>query len=143
MLLAKQIAILTLVLCLSAAVGAVLFSLFLWFYFYLQDPEMRFVLFEQLHFAGVVSIFAVPVALILGLPGFFLLRHFGLLSMWSICVLATLAGGLVGATTLTAGMPWVGCVGLGFVSGVLAWVLIVRSNIPLVRTPFGAAQWTR
>jgi hypothetical protein len=131
MSLVKQVALVGTVVCVSSAVSSFLLSLSLWLHFYLQNPNMSFVLSEQLQFAAAVGTFAIPVGLVLGMAGFFILRHIKFLRWWSVCALGALAGGLVGSTSLTAGVPWLGCVGLGLTSAALAWVLIVRSNLPL------------
>ena len=121
MSLGRQVVLLGIVLCTSSAAGSVLSSLGLWVYFYLQSPHMRFVLSEQIRFAAIVGVFALPAGLVIGLFGFFVLRHVKLLTWWSVCFLGAAAGGLVGSTTLTAGVPWIVCVGLGLTSAALAW----------------------
>lgn len=139
----RQIVLLGIALCVSVVIAALLFSLFIWLYFFLQTPGMAFVLYEQLHFAAIVGVFALPVALVLGMLGFFALRRLKVISWWSVCAIGTIAGGLVGNTGPTAGLPWLGCVGLGLVIATLAWVLIRRFDLPLssdtssaTRTPY-------
>ena len=131
MAVAKQIAVLVAVLCVSSVVGAILLSLALALYFSVMYLDTQTGWSDILAFAALLSLVAVPVALLFGVPAFFAFRRFGVLRWWSLTALGASLGTAMGGTWVAHGVPWLGCVALGLVSAYIAWLLLVRSNLPL------------
>lgn len=131
--LGKQLIVLIALLAIGSALGVLLWALI--FCFYLAATESTVLSIQvtdvwAVAYVGVVSgVVAVPAALALGTPTFFLLRKYCLLKWWVVCALGALSGALVGTTDFSFGVPW--SAGLGLVSACIAWDLIVRSNLPL------------
>lgn len=133
MTLRKQIAILIAVLCISGFLGTFLFSLGN-LVTYLTDPANHFHpsdISAVVYVSFVASLVSVPVALLTGCPTFFLLRKIGLLKWWVFCIIGMFVGALLGTTSLVWGVSWISSVGLGALSALISWLLIVRSDLPL------------
>ncbi len=82
----------------------------------------------------VASLVSIPAALAFGIPSFFALRALGLLRWWSICIGGALVGALLGTTSISFGVPW--SASLGFMSACIAWLLLARSKLPLVKDEY-------
>ena len=131
MSLGRQIAVVVALIGVSTLVGSVLLSLALRLYFSTNDHAARIVLFDIVRSAAFTSVIAVPAGVLFGAPAFFVLRRLGVLRWWSISAFGALLGAAIGATSVAAGVPWLGSVAIGLVSGLIAWRLIVHSDVPL------------
>ncbi len=133
MSLGKQLIILIALLGTSSALGALLWTLILCFYLVATEGTVLSIQVNDLRAVAYVwfvsGVVVVPAALVCGTPTFFLLRKYCLLRWWVICPLGAIVGAVIGTTDISFGVPW--SAGLGLISACIAWVLIVRSNLPL------------
>jgi hypothetical protein len=131
MRLIKQIAILSALLCLAVGVSILCVVAGLAIYFELTSDNFQGDLSDVIKVALLFAVFALPIALGLGASAFFFLRETRLLNGWSVCLLGTSIGAAIGMSNVVAGVPWVACVALGFLSSIISWFLITHSNLPL------------
>ena len=130
MSLGKQIAVVMFALCAGALVGVLVLG---WALSYGDVSHGADVgqFSKGILFAMFAGVFAIPAAILFGTPSFFLLRRVGLLRWWSVCAIGVAAGTLISAAGITPFIPWYMDVGLGFISALVSWLILVRSKVPL------------
>jgi hypothetical protein len=131
MRLIKQIALLSTLLCLAVSVSILCVVIGLAIYFEPLSDNPQRGLSSAIDVALLIAVFALPIAVGLGVSAFFFLREIRLLNGWSVCLLGTSTGAAIGMSNVVAGVPWVACVALGFLSSIISWFLITSSNLPI------------
>ncbi len=129
----KQVMILLVLLCASSVLGSFFWSFMFCFYLAVTEATIFSIqandLFAVVYVGIVSSVVAIPTALVFGIPMFFVLRSSRLLSWWSLLIAGGASGAVIGTASFSFGVLW--SAGLGLVSACIAWLLIVRSNLPL------------
>lgn len=119
----KQVAIVVFALCIGTTVGVLIMGWALFYDYVPQGPEIG-QMPKSITFAATASLFAMPTAILFGLPSFFVLRRFGLLKWWSVCILGAAVGALIGATGITSIIPLYMDISLGLVSAFVTWLVL-------------------
>jgi hypothetical protein len=105
------------------AIAPLVPSVLLWVFGTLGNPSWE----TLLPFVFGFSLFTYPITLIVGVPAYLLITHYGTLRFWHVLSIAGIAGGVVMALLLgkaeEAIVPFGACVGLAV--GIAFWVLWV------------------
>jgi len=86
----------------------------------------------------VAALVAIPAAVLVGMPSFFLLQRLQFLNLFSICVIGAILGVLVHLIGVGQLSCWA-CAATGVTSAFLAWLLLTRSNYSFKADGFAAA----
>jgi hypothetical protein len=91
-------------------------------------------IFGILYFSLIAALVTVPIALVAGLPGYFLLMRLDAFNAPNVCFIGIGCGLLVHLTTDFLELSWLTCAATGFASAFLAWLLLSHSNHSSRRT---------
>lgn len=145
MSLPRQILILALALFSGGCVGALVMASAAMFVTYIPaggTPQHSFVP-SNLLYSPILAIFSVPVAMLAGFPTFVILRHLRILNWLSLSIVgaaaSVLAAHLFGARFQSIDNLLV-FAGAGIAAALVAYAVVLRSNIPLNRDAPQAAR---